>query len=143
MMFSKCHEFTSNMVPFATRKYGPEWFTRPFPSSTKNQETESLLIWEAFLTPKLITLRLNSSKSQVTLIPYQPNLVARQFELIQVLPKCLYDRKITLILYNTNHNETTTLKQIARYTGRTHLILVNFESSFLFTPEFGKWLSQY
>lgn len=76
MMFEKHHEFTSNMAPFTTRKYGPEWFTRHFPSPTKNQEIESLLIWETFLTPKLITLRLNPSKSQVTLIAYQPNLVA-------------------------------------------------------------------
>lgn len=44
MMFAKHHEFTSNMAPFATRKYGPEWFTRPFPSPTKNQEIESVLI---------------------------------------------------------------------------------------------------
>lgn len=143
MMFARRHDFTSNMAPFATRKYGPKWFTRPFPSPTKNQETKSLLIWEAFLTPKLITLRLYPSKSQVILIAYQPNLVARQFRLIQILPKCLYDRKSTLFLYNANQNKTTTLKQIARYTGRTHLTPISFEPSFLCTPEFGKWWSQY
>lgn len=139
MMFARRHEFASNMAPFAAKKYGPTWFRRPFPSPTKKQETKSLLLWEAFLTPKLIILRLYSSKIQVTLIAYQSNLVARQFGLVQALPKCLYDKKINLLLYNAIHNETTIVKQIAQYTGRMHLAPVKFEPCFLCTPEFEKW----
>lgn len=44
MMFAKRHNFTSSMAPFALKKVGPRWFTRTFPSSSKKQETESLLI---------------------------------------------------------------------------------------------------
>ena len=102
-----------------------------------------MLIWEAFLTPKVLTLRLNPLKIHVTLIAYQPNLVARQFGLIQALPKCLYDRKGSLLLYNAVHNEATTLKQIARYNGKTQLTLIKFETSFLCTREFGGWWNAY
>ena len=28
MMFSKCHVFSTSMVPFANMIHGPEWFTR-------------------------------------------------------------------------------------------------------------------
>jgi hypothetical protein len=87
----------------------------------------------------ILTLRFNPSKVQVTLITYQPNLVARQFGLVQVLPKCLYDKKSNLLLHNAVHTETTALKQIARYTGRTQLTPFNFEPNFLCIREFGKW----
>lgn len=107
-MFTKRRVFTSSMAPFAAWKCGPEWFTRHFPSSSKKGETKSLLIWEAFLTPRILTLRLNPSKVQVTLIAYQSNLVSRQFGLIQALPNCLYDKKGILPLQV--HNEATTLK---------------------------------
>ena len=43
-MLAKRHEFTPSMAPFAERKYGPEWFTRPFPTPVKAQEEESKLI---------------------------------------------------------------------------------------------------
>lgn len=67
-MFSKRHVLTLIMAPFASRNHVPEWFTRTFPSPSKKQETKSLLILEAFLTPRILTLRFNPSKVQVTLI---------------------------------------------------------------------------
>jgi hypothetical protein len=143
MMFAKSHNFTSSMAPFALRKVGPRWFTRTFPSSSKKQETKSLLIWEAFLTPQILTLRFNPLKVQVTLITYQPNLVARQFGLVQVLLKCLYDKKSSLLLHNVVHTETMAFKQIAKYTGRTQLTPFHFEPSFLCSREFGKWWAKY
>lgn len=73
MMFSKSHNFTSSMAPFALRKVVPRWFTRTFPSSSKKQETKSLLIWEAFLTPQILTLRFNPLKLHHTdNLPAQP-----------------------------------------------------------------------
>lgn len=92
-----------------------------------------MLIWEAFLTPWILTLRLNPSKVQVTLITYQPNLVARKFGLAHVLPKFLYDKKGSLLLHNAVHTEATALKQIAKYTGRTQLTSFNFEPGFLYS----------
>lgn len=143
IMFAKRHVFTLSMAPFAFRKVSPKWFTRTFPSPSKKQETEPLLIWEAFFTPRILTLRLNPSKVQVTLITYQPNLVARQFGLVQVLPKFMYDKKGNLLLHNAVHTEATALKQIARYTGRTQLTPFNFKPRFLYSREFGKWWDKY
>ena len=76
-MFAKRYEFSTSMAPFAARKIGPEWFTRSFPPLEKDQEEEAKLVWEAFLIPRLLTLRLNLGKGQVALVSYQPNLVSR------------------------------------------------------------------
>lgn len=57
MMFAKLHVFTSSMAPSAFRKHDPKWFTRTFPFPSKKQETKYLLIWKAFLTAKILTLR--------------------------------------------------------------------------------------
>lgn len=143
MMFAKSHNFTSSMAPFALRKVFPRWFTRTFPSLSKKQETKSFLIWEAFLTPQILTLRFNPSKVQVTLITYQPNLVTRQFGLIQVFLKCLDDKKSSLLLHNSVHTEAITFKQISKYTGRTQLTPFHFELSFLYSREFRKWWAKY
>ena len=69
--------------------------------------------------------------------------MARQFGLIQALPKCLYDKQGNLFLYNVVYNEATTLKQIARYTGKIQLTPINFETNFLCTREFGIWWNAY
>lgn len=74
MMFSKRYNFTPAMTPFSSRTCGPEWFMRKFPSLSKDKKAELVAIWEAFLTPRVFSLRLNQSKSQVTLIAYQPIL---------------------------------------------------------------------
>ncbi|XP_050877146.1 uncharacterized protein LOC127080900 [Lathyrus oleraceus] len=55
----------------------------------------------------------------------------------------MYDKKGSLLLYNAIHNEATTLKQMARYTGRTQLTPVNFKTSFLCTREFRRWWNEY
>jgi hypothetical protein len=136
MMFSKRYNFTPTMAPFASRMYDPEWFTRKFPSPSKDKEAESIAIWEAFLTPRVFSLRLNQSKIQVTLIAYQSNLVSRQFGLIQILPKPLYAKKNSLILYNKIHTEATSSRKITRYVGKTKLTPVAFKPYFLCTHEF-------
>lgn len=87
--------------PLCYQKVWSRMVYKAFPSPSKKRETKPLLIWEAFLTLRVLTLRLNPLKVQVTLIAYQPNLVARQFGLIQALPKCLYDKKGTLPLQHS------------------------------------------
>ncbi|XP_050874941.1 uncharacterized protein LOC127078535 [Lathyrus oleraceus] len=135
MMFAKRYNFTPTMAPFAFRTYGPDWFTRKFPYPSKDKEAESVAIWEAFLTPRVFSLRLNQSKSQVTLIAYQPSLVARQFGIIQIFPKPLYARKNSLLLYNAIHTKATSSRKIARYAGQTKLSPFSFKPYFLCTHE--------
>lgn len=55
----------------------------------------------------------------------------------------MYDKNGSLLLYNAIHNEATTLKYIARYTRKTQLTPINFETSFLCTREFGIWWNAY
>lgn len=38
MMFAKRYNFTPTMAPFAFRTCGPYWFTRKFPSPSKDKE---------------------------------------------------------------------------------------------------------
>lgn len=97
MVFVKLYNFTSSMASFSTRPYGPEWFTRKFLALLKDQATESISIWETFLTPRVISPKLRPSKNQITLLSYQPNLVALQFGLIQILPKPLFTKKNALL----------------------------------------------
>lgn len=77
MMYAKHYNITPSMAPFAKRTHGREWFTRKFPAPSKDQEAESLAIWEVFLTSKLITTRLRPLKNQIIILSYQPNLVSR------------------------------------------------------------------
>lgn len=81
MMYPKRNNLTSSMVPFSDRIHGPKWFTKKFPPLSKDHEAESMAIWDAFLTPKLVLIRLRPSKNQLILLIYQPNLVSRQFSL--------------------------------------------------------------
>lgn len=120
------------MAPFASRMCGPKWFTRKFHFPSKDKEAESISIWEAFLTPRVFSLRINQSKIQVAFIAYQPNLVEQQFGLIQILPKPLYAKKNSLILYNAIHTEATSSRQVSRYVGQNNsLQLHSYPTSYV------------
>ncbi|KAI5432467.1 hypothetical protein KIW84_036268 [Lathyrus oleraceus] len=69
------------MAPFAKRTLGPEWFTCEFPTIGEH-ETKSKKKWESFLTPRLLSTRLCTSKENVEILCYQPNLVSHQFGII-------------------------------------------------------------
>lgn len=105
MMFAKRYHFTSNMAPFSSRKIGPEWFTQQMPLEMQKDENKFLDVWESFLTPRLLFSHHNVTKTQIALIVYQPNLVARQFGLIQIKPRPIFPKKGSIIFYNSLHNE--------------------------------------
>ncbi|KAI5387642.1 hypothetical protein KIW84_073649 [Lathyrus oleraceus] len=81
------------MVPLAKRTHKPQWFTRKF-HTTREQGHESKKIWEAFLTQKLLSTRLGTSKENVKIVYYQSNRVSRQFGISQTMPKPFFNRKI-------------------------------------------------
>ena len=110
MMFAKRYNFTPSMAPFANRMHGSEWFTRKFPAPSKDQEAESLAIRQAFLTHRLMLTRLRQSRNQFTLLSYQPNIVSRKFVFIQIMPKPLFAKKNSFILYNMIHTEAQSIK---------------------------------
>ncbi|XP_058755341.1 uncharacterized protein LOC131628527 [Vicia villosa] len=143
MMFAQCYQFSPSMAPFVQRTVGPEWFTRRFPAMSPNQQTESVIIWEAFLTPRLFYHRLRPSKGQCVLLCYQPNLVSRQFGLVQIKPKCLYEKRNHMCLHTLYLAEDECESKIARYTGVTNLSPVPFEPAFYSTPDFQQWWTDY
>ena len=81
-------DFTPSMGPFYARQDGPEWFTRAFPLTREEDKKNSLILWRHYLTPQFLSTVIFGVNPG--LVAYQPNLVARQFGLYQLVPK---DRK--------------------------------------------------
>jgi len=77
-----------------------DWFKNEFPATNIEDEAETNAIWQAYLTPTLLSSRIKST-DPFSLYGYQPNLAARQFGLEQPKPstlyKCLDDLKQPLV----------------------------------------------
>src|SRR3954464_14997368 len=108
-----------------------------------DQQTKSMIIWEAFLTPRLFYHRLRPSKGQCVLLCYQPNLVSRQFGLVQIKPKCLYEKRNHMCLHTLHLTEEECESKIARYAGVANLSPIPFEPAFYSTPDFQQWWTDY
>lgn len=141
--FSQRRHFTPSMASFSYRKVSPEWFTRKFPAPEDKDVEESNAIWITFLTPKVLALRLRSARNQVVLLGYQPNLVARQFGLVQILPKPLFSRKAKVLLYNMRGHEQDVTPLLASYKNKMVLVPTAFEPRFLSTPKSADWWKHY
>lgn len=81
-------DFLPSMPPFSHRTKGPEWLTRGFPPTEDEHRNETFLIWRRLLVPRFLSVV--TSGSNLGLVAYQPNLVARQFGICQFIPKSLY-----------------------------------------------------
>lgn len=142
-MFSKRYHFNAMMAPFSKRRHELEWFTREF-LDTNEREAESKKIWAAFLTPRLLSTRLGSSKEVVKILYYQPNLVSRQFGIIQTKPKSFFSRKSDLHLCTINYSKDDYLRQITRHASDLpKLTPFAFQPSFYCSPKFGTWWKAY
>ncbi|KAI5442394.1 hypothetical protein KIW84_011460 [Lathyrus oleraceus] len=144
MMFAKSYQFTSTMAPFADRKIGPRWFTQQLPLEMQKDENIFLNVWESFLTPRLLFSYRNTTKNQIALIVYQPNLVSRQFGLIQIKPQPIFPKKGSIIFYNSLHTKDEG-KELSKKLADDSLDIrpVIFRPSFLCTPEFDEWWKDY
>ena len=76
------------MAPFADGKSGPLWLTESFPPVEERHQKRSLVIWRRIPTPQFLSGAITQMSPCLT--AYQPNLVARQFGLYQIVPKSLY-----------------------------------------------------
>lgn len=65
------------------RRDGPEWFTRKIPYVDPKKMAETLEIWRSYLSCQLFNTF--PQKTFVIVMPYQRNLVARQFGQTQVI----------------------------------------------------------
>jgi len=87
-IFMNCDVFTPSLAPFLTRTCGPTWFVKEFPTIESEHQDEINAIWKAYLTHTLLSSRTgpNTTSDSFGAFSYQPNLVARQFVLIQPYP---------------------------------------------------------
>lgn len=84
-----CDVFTPSLAPSTTRTCGPDWFTRKFLAVNVENEAEKYALSQAYLTPNFLSSRIRTT-DPYRLYDYQPNLVARQFGLVQPKPSSLY-----------------------------------------------------
>ena len=91
-VFQNCNVFMTSFAPFTARTCGPSWYIREFPAKDARYEVETNAILKAYLTPRFLSSRTtsNASTDSFRVYGYQPNLVARQFGLVQVRPCPFY-----------------------------------------------------
>lgn len=88
-MFIEVDKSAPGMTSFIDRPFGPKWFKDPFPGGSPQAAAQSNTIWRAFLTPTLLSYRIEPGLKGFGFMSYQPNLVARQFGLSQMVSKPL------------------------------------------------------
>lgn len=86
---------------------------------------------------------MRPSKNQNVLLNYQPNLVSQQFGLNHIMPKPLFNKKRSVILYNMHHTEAGCNEEISWYVGITQFTHVSFKPSFYYTQEYDTWWRNY
>lgn len=96
-MFIDADKFSPGMAPFVDRRFGLKWFKDPFPGEFPQAAAQSNAVWRAFLTPALISFRIEAGSKGYDFMSYQPHLVARQFGLSQMLPKPLVSHSTDII----------------------------------------------
>jgi len=91
-VFMDCDIFTPSLAPFLRRTCGAEWFVREFPAENIEHQEETNSIWSAYLTPTLISNKAGTgtTSDSYSVFGYQPNLVERQFGLIQNRPSSFF-----------------------------------------------------
>lgn len=85
------------MTRFADQNFGSTWFTNPFPGVSPQTVAQSNAVWRAFLTPTMLSFRIETRMKGYGLMNYQPNLVAWQFGLTQMLPKYLVSHSFDIV----------------------------------------------
>ena len=100
-------------------------------------------IWCAFLNPRLIISRITHVKSQVCILAYQPNFVARQFGLCQILPEPLFNKKREICLAGVPYSFKEIETRQKQYAGFADFSLVFFTPSFYMTKDFYTWWTAY
>lgn len=132
------------MTPFADRRHGPTWFKGKFPAHNPTHQAESLEIWKAFFTPKLLSTRTSSKKTQVCFAGYQPNLVAGQFGHYQFKSDSYFQRKKYLCVTVVGMTEETCFELLVEHAEyHLELTLFKFHKSFYCTQEFDTWWKDY
>ncbi|KAI5419991.1 hypothetical protein KIW84_043963 [Lathyrus oleraceus] len=76
-LFLDSSVFDRSMAPFVDRLIGLSWLRNRFPSVSPFAATMLNSVWEVFLTPTLLSTRIEIITPGYGFVGYQPNLVAR------------------------------------------------------------------
>ncbi|XP_057446100.1 uncharacterized protein LOC130738185 isoform X1 [Lotus japonicus] len=143
--FMEMTSFTPDLAPFAAPTTGPKWLVRPFPCESPGEQLESISIWREFFRPQV--LPLGFKKSEVNVLGYQPQLVARQFGLCQIVPIPLFSKKDAICNEGFCDKDVDSFYEALNYydkkTSALRLEPLSFEPSFYCTKEFEVWWSTY
>lgn len=101
-LFLETKNFISTMAPFVGRHVGPSWFTNLFPGVSLAAVAISNAVLGAFLTLTLLFIHVDLKANNFGITSYQPNLVAWEFSLSQILPKSLYSWPIDICWLGEN-----------------------------------------
>lgn len=85
-------------------------------------------IWEAFLTPKIFSTRLGTSKENVKILCHKPNLVSCQFGIIQIVPKPFFNRKSELCICTIDYSKDEYLQRLSQH-ANDHDVLTMFAAN--------------
>lgn len=144
-MFIKAHKFAPGMAPFANQTFGPKWFKDPFPGGFPQAATQLNAIWRAFFTPTLLSYKIEIGSKGYYFMSYQPNLVAHQFCLSQMVPKLLVSHVTDIVWPGQplNANDHKACLHFCKSTQCYELPVFKFQQSFLTTVDFDECWAAY
>lgn len=144
-MFIEVDKFAPGMASFADRNFGPKWFKDPFPGSSPQTAAQANAIWRDFLSPTLLSYRIEPGSKGFGFMSHQLNLVARQLGLSQMVPKSLvsHDTDIIWSGRSLEADDHRACLRFCRSNNRYELPVFRFQYSFLTTGEFDDWWNSY
>lgn len=135
-------EFKPYMAPFADQQHGPKWLAEapvPIKAGGKN---ESTLYWRQFLIPQFLPALGAGMPAMV--LAHQPNMVARQFGLCQIIPKPLFPSYHVLSDIIAGESGDIVQEAVdALWKQKPQFNPTPFIPSFYCTLEFAKWWQTY
>lgn len=143
-MFIEATFFVPGMTFFVDQNFGLTWFKNPFPDDSPQAAALSNTVWRAFLTHTMLSFRIETGSKGYGFMNYQPNLVARQFGLSQMLPKYLVYHSTNIVWAGRQLNFEVHKAFLKFHKSTQHLDLpvFKFHQSFLTTKDFNKWWSE-
>lgn len=97
------------------------------------------------MTPMLLSFKIEVGPKGYGFMRYQPNLVARQFGLNQMLPKPLVSHSTDIVWSgrSLNFDDHKSCLHFHKSTQRFELPVFKFQQSFLTTVDFDEWWADY
>jgi hypothetical protein len=141
--FLNFNVFKPHHAPFATREFGPNWFTEDFPAFDPDNEDEVNEVWSTYLDPSVLSCRIGTQAKHFGLVGYQPNLVSRQFGMSQIRPKSLFEDEKDMVLGSSLSEKTFRGYLKISEQNSYNLNSFDFNISHFCTTDFDSWWENY